>query len=330
MNNDTESLLSIIIPTYNNGKLVTKLLSALAKQKYVEKAQVIIVDDGSTDDTMEILSQEDLPSNFSVISKKHTGVSSSRNYGIKLAKGKYVTFIDADDMVSDDYIASFVEFYLSQKTYSDVVIFDVNEDTLDKYRKASAEDVCGLIEGIKNNKPFVSVGIHSKFYLKDLMIKSNIKFDPNLRVGEDLIFNASCILAAQQVILSNKKLYFYQEKHSVDKISSQNKLNELTFQRDLKEIIPNKYKEILVRYEITGICFLVERYYSHYRDMGLTFNKAASELRNILKSYEYIRDKRYDDILGRKNRILRKCLSHKLTGTSIIFINLVNGRKVNG
>lgn len=243
MNNDTESLLSIIIPTYNNGKLVTKLLSALAKQKYVEKAQVIIVDDGSTDDTMEILSQEDLPSNFSVISKKHTGVSSSRNYGIKLAKGKYVTFIDADDMVSDDYIASFVEFYLSQKTYSDVVIFDVNEDTLDKYRKASAEDVCGLIEGIKNNKPFVSVGIHSKFYLKDLMIKSNIKFDPNLRVGEDLIFNASCILAAQQVILSNKKLYFYQEKHSVDKISSQNKLNELTFQRDLKEIIPNKYKE---------------------------------------------------------------------------------------
>jgi len=112
--------LSIIIPTYNCIQYLEPLLDILYKQlnKYVE---VIIIDDGSTDNTKDKLQEwashqaftED--KRFIVSLKINGGVSSARNKGLELAKGQYIAFIDADDEISDNYIEVILKEIKSKK-----------------------------------------------------------------------------------------------------------------------------------------------------------------------------------------------------------------------
>lgn len=102
--------LSIIIPVYNVEKYIRECLLSLCNQ-LENTIEVIIINDGSTDDSVQIIDEFicNLPStikqNFIVIHQKNQGVSHARNNGIQNAKGNYITFIDSDDMVADNYIA---------------------------------------------------------------------------------------------------------------------------------------------------------------------------------------------------------------------------------
>lgn len=93
--------LSIIIPSYNCGKYIPRLLTSLEKQ-LTSEVEVLVVNDGSTDDTLAVLGQF---KGIKVIDKPNGGVSSARNAGLEIAQGEYIAFIDSDDMVSENYIA---------------------------------------------------------------------------------------------------------------------------------------------------------------------------------------------------------------------------------
>lgn len=111
--------LTIIIPTYNCGKYIARLLECLDKQ-LTSDVEIIVVNDGSTDNTLEILNDF---RNIKVIDKPNGGVSSARNVGIENSTGEYIAFIDADDMVTEDYIKKILDkieedydyFYISWK-----------------------------------------------------------------------------------------------------------------------------------------------------------------------------------------------------------------------
>ncbi len=90
------SLISIIIPVYNGEKTIRETIYSVLNQTY-KNLEIIIINDGSTDSTLEVISS--IPnSNIKVFSYPNTGVSTSRNRGIALAKGEYISFIDADDL----------------------------------------------------------------------------------------------------------------------------------------------------------------------------------------------------------------------------------------
>ena len=102
--------LSIIIPVYNVEKYIQECLLNLCNQ--IENTiEVIIVNDGSKDHSVQIINEfidnlpDSLKQNFIVIHQKNQGVSHARNNGVKNAKGSYITFIDSDDKVADNYIA---------------------------------------------------------------------------------------------------------------------------------------------------------------------------------------------------------------------------------
>jgi glycosyltransferase involved in cell wall biosynthesis len=90
-----EPIISVVIPTYNRKGLVLEAIHS-ALQQEPKNYEVIVVDDGSTDGTVEYLKSLNLP--IKIISKKNGGVSSARNEGIKYAKGRYVAFLDSDDL----------------------------------------------------------------------------------------------------------------------------------------------------------------------------------------------------------------------------------------
>ena len=107
--------LSICIPMYNVESLIQKLLQEIANQVSAYSYEVILVDDGSTDNTAEIVKKFiEGKSNFHLISQQNAGISSARNKGIEQAKGTYITFIDSDDEISKDYIEKLMTAAINQ------------------------------------------------------------------------------------------------------------------------------------------------------------------------------------------------------------------------
>ena len=101
--------LSIIIPIYNGALLLDRCLDSIFSQKTMYSYEVILVDDGSTDDTVELIkARKEL--NIVLYQQQNAGPAVARNKGVELAKGKYVAFMDADDYWKDGYIQKTVDF----------------------------------------------------------------------------------------------------------------------------------------------------------------------------------------------------------------------------
>jgi glycosyltransferase involved in cell wall biosynthesis len=95
MVNNSESLVSVIIPTFNSGQYIKAALESVFNQTY-KNIEVIVVDDGSTDNTRVVL--EAFMKQIKYIYKENGGPASARNRGVKEAKGEFIAFLDADDM----------------------------------------------------------------------------------------------------------------------------------------------------------------------------------------------------------------------------------------
>lgn len=100
---ERQDYLSIIIPAYNSCDKLEALLDNLISQRITNgvQAEIIVINDGSTDGTAEMLATK---GNIKVINQENKGVAAARNVGLEASTGKYISFIDADDIVSDSYI----------------------------------------------------------------------------------------------------------------------------------------------------------------------------------------------------------------------------------
>lgn len=98
-------LISIIVPVYNVEKYIGRCINSILSQSY-DNYELILIDDGSSDSSLNIC-KSFVSDNVVVISQSNEGVSSARNRGIDIAKGDFISFIDGDDWVEEDYIASF-------------------------------------------------------------------------------------------------------------------------------------------------------------------------------------------------------------------------------
>jgi len=107
---------SVIVPVYNAEKYIKKCLESIINQT-MKDLEIIVVDDGSTDNSAEII-DETIKSNDSTIikyyKKENGGLSDARNYGAKYAEGKYISFIDSDDFIDEDLYEN-LERYMDEE-----------------------------------------------------------------------------------------------------------------------------------------------------------------------------------------------------------------------
>ncbi|RZL39489.1 MAG: glycosyltransferase family 2 protein [Pedobacter sp.] len=106
-----DPLVSIIIPLFNAEKFVTQAIESVLKQTYVHW-ELIIVNDGSTDESFQIACSYE-SEKVKIFSKKNGGAAAARNYGYKQAKGEFIKFFDADDLINPEMIESQVKIALN-------------------------------------------------------------------------------------------------------------------------------------------------------------------------------------------------------------------------
>lgn len=109
---DKKPLVSVIIPNYNYAKYISEAIKSVLQQTY-SNLEVIVVDDGSTDNSLEVLEQ--FKGKISVLSKTNGGVSSARNFGISVSNGDFICFLDADDCWLENKISKQLELAISRE-----------------------------------------------------------------------------------------------------------------------------------------------------------------------------------------------------------------------
>ena len=216
-NTETESMvfISFIIPCYSVQDYLPRCLDSLSSQEMTSDKEIefILVNDGSTDNTLSLLREfEEKESRAVVIDQKNKGVSAARNAGLKVAKGKYVFFIDSDDWLTDD--ASQIIYDVCQNEAPDVVITNAYLVKEGQWDKKNEWNVCsGVDAGIYDTLEFArnvrSLPISFKAYRRDFLLEHDILFCEDLRVGEVYTFFLNALTFSHKIAYTDKRVMNY-------------------------------------------------------------------------------------------------------------------------
>ncbi len=197
--------ISLIIPVYNTSKYLKKCLDSVISQS-VKEIEIIIINDGSTDDSEEIINTYK-DKRIKYISKQNEGIGKTRNLGIEKATGKYLAFVDSDDYL-DKY---FCEKMLKKATQDDcdIVICNYYEDDNDHLKKINfIEFLDTSLQKKPNLINYINLGPCNKIYRTKLIRDNNIKFEEVLKY-EDVPFVIKALINAEKIGKVSDYLTYY-------------------------------------------------------------------------------------------------------------------------
>ena len=261
---------SIIVPIYNVEKYLKRCLDSLVNQT-LNDIEIICINDGSTDDSLDILNEyAKRDERIVVINQENSGQSVARNRGIDVAKGEYVGFVDSDDWVSEDY---FECLYAEILSHPDIVIFGANTfyENIGKI-KAGQYSSKTFPSKFNINKLFQYHTIcMNKLYRKEFLVTNDIKFAENQKYSEEQLLFVKSLILAKNVSVIKKDIYNYRK----------NRKESLTGQKYKKDFSP-----ISTCYYIINFLSNIDNYnlkykiYSKYLQKTLSWrSKLLPELR---------------------------------------------------
>lgn len=211
--------ISIIVPVYNVEKYLEECLNSLLNQEF-DNYEIVCVEDKSTDNSLDILEQYKKKSSKIKIIKnfKNMGLSATRNIGLREAKGKYVLFVDSDDMVKPGSLK--ILYNLAESNMVDVVYFNMeflNDEENGLIReKVKNKTYDGIYTGmelfcryIKEND--YKVEAWRKFIKRDVLIENGIFFYEGI-INEDMLFSFLLAVKSEKAMDLNKELYIYRQR----------------------------------------------------------------------------------------------------------------------
>ncbi|MFV8222255.1 glycosyltransferase [Faecalibacterium hattorii] len=264
-----QPLVSIILPVYNAQIHLARCVGSICAQTY-RNIEIIILNDGSKDQSLPVCEEfRQKDPRILLVDKANSGVSDTRNLGLKLASGKYVEFVDSDDYLDPDFTERLVA--AAEENEADFVIAPYKmvipagaskpEQVLDKIqdelgvmsvaRPPEVREYGFLPAGVYDkdtfalrlmDKPasyFYSV-LWNKLYRRDILTGNDIQFVSEMRWAEDLVFNLRYIQYAERFVAIDKPGYYYvQNPQSIchTQINAatvvQNKLQVFRYYKDL-------------------------------------------------------------------------------------------------
>lgn len=210
-------LISIIIPIFNAQDYIEQCLNGILTQNK-KNIEIILINDGSNDKSDEICRKYSVEyENIIYINQCNKGVSDARNNGIDKSKGKYITFIDIDDEVKNNFLDKIlyeiknenidlfmwgIEYqWITGKVINklEAVKYDTQKYTIDKFSRKVT----------KYLNEFYFNFVWNKLYKRDIILKNKIKFDNNFKRSEDLLFNLEYIKYVKYVKVLEDILYIH-------------------------------------------------------------------------------------------------------------------------
>lgn len=218
MKND---LISIIIPIYKVEDYLERCVESVLRQSY-SNVEIILVDDGSPDNCPQICDEyAKKDKRIKVVHKENGGLSDARNFGIDIAKGKYLAFIDSDDYINDDFIKILYENLILNNADMSMCEYETFDDDTSAHNDYTNDimilDRNQLLNRLvsKNNAKFTVVW--NKLYRKELF--NHLRFDVG-RINEDAFIMHKIFDNSEIAVISSAKLYYYyQRQGSITKAS---------------------------------------------------------------------------------------------------------------
>lgn len=210
-----DPLISVIVPVYNVEQYLEVCIKSIVTQTY-KRIEILIIDDGSTDSSgvmCDEWSKKD--DRIKVIHTENKGLSAARNYGLNIANGDYIIFVDSDDYVEKNFFSNLFRVLLEHQ--ADIAIAPmchVKEETnlcIDFHEKEIIQEYdsrAAIIESFYQKK--FSCNAPSKIFKKDLFL--SIRF-PEGRVTEDLAIAYKLFESSSKIVATNKWGYFYRQRN---------------------------------------------------------------------------------------------------------------------
>ncbi|MDD6357398.1 MAG: glycosyltransferase [Bacteroidales bacterium] len=208
-------MVSVIVPIYNTSKYIRECISSIFSQTYRDW-ELILVDDGSDDDSYKIAEAMIANrTNCYLYIQKNSGPSSARNNGISHANGEYILFVDSDDVLEVNHIASFIEYKEYDIVWSGLKLFvDGSSDFLD------VNTMTKCIAGNETELKRMSLAVAekqlfgwsvNKLYKRKIINDYNIRFRENLRMHEDELFALEYLLHCTNGVALEVATYKYRQ-----------------------------------------------------------------------------------------------------------------------
>lgn len=213
-------MISIIVPIYNTEKYLRECLNSLLAQTYTD-IEIILVDDGSEDNSLLICQNyARIDKRVKVYHRENSGVSDTRNFGIKQAKGEYISFCDSDDKVVPELYQilydTMIKFDVDRVVSGYAYMYSGGKTLLCKPRipdgKYKANYILRKMIDDGTLSGFLFSGVNNSLYKKSIIFDNKLLFDSRIKYNEDSLFSLQYMLHSRSIYsLQNKPTYFYRQ-----------------------------------------------------------------------------------------------------------------------
>lgn len=240
------TIVSIIVPIFNAGLYLEPCIESILAQTY-DNTEIILVDDGSTDSSVGIINNfAERDSRIKVIRKVNAGVSSARNAALDVANGDWVAFVDSDDILPEKSIETMLNHAVNTRANCVCGKFQPFSGTLNRNVSSSIEknvvlDKKDAISSLLYQREIINAPFSKLYNMKSI---GPIRFNEDISVAEDLLFNYYVFKNIEQVTLIDNTTYFYRT-HSNSVINKPFSINRMSGLMATKKILTDIQKQDL-------------------------------------------------------------------------------------
>lgn len=219
----SEVKVSVIVPVYNVEKYVARCLNSLINQT-LHDIEIIIVNDGTKDNSLKICQEyEKKDHRIKIYSKENEGLGLTRNYGLKIATGEYVAFLDSDDYIDLDFYEKLYNDAKKNETdasFADIKIHKSDDNIFQRdympfrNKVVSSKIFMYNLLHVKNKEEYkneyMGISVWRSIYKREILEKNNIIFVSERKfISEDIIFNIDFCMNSEKLSFIDNTYYYY-------------------------------------------------------------------------------------------------------------------------